>query len=672
MPIRHTAMLAALLLSLTFTSPAQARITRIDIEKIESPTFGGASFGNSGPYEKLSGKAYGELDPAHELNRNVALLDKAPRNAAGRVEYSIDILIMKPVDMSRGNRTLIYDTVNRGNLRAIEVFNLDGVPTNNPTSPKDAGDGFLFKQGYSIVSSGWPGDALPGNNRLTARYPVAREADGKAITQTITVDFVFTKPAYTVSVGYDGGDTRPYPAVLERASEAQLYRRAGASAPRETISKSEWSFGKCADGKNTTASDVDVCYPAGFTTNYLYDLVYVARDPVVMGIGFASTRDLMSFLRHERSEANPMMRGGTANVADPVRFAIGFGRSQSGRYIKDFVYQGFNLDENKRLVFEGLMPLISGSRLMSINAPFGMPSRSPGHYGGDQFPHTYATLEDPISKKRDGWLARCTAQNACPKVMHMDSGTEAWLGRNALVITDASGKKDQPIPDNVRLYYFASTQHNPSAKADYGICKNLSNINPRIENIRALLVAMQAWIAENKLPPASRFPRVSDGTLVAPAPADKFGFPAIPGVVYNGKYPALTLKDYKVQPPRGIPGTEYPALAPKVDADGNDIGGIRSVALEVPLATYMGWNHQRAGFMENELCNLQGSTIPLAKTAAERGADPRPSLQERYGNKTNYVARVEAAAAKAVKEGFMLPDDAARVISNARNVDLGF
>lgn len=655
---------------ITLTITAHARITRIEIEKVESPTFGGVSFGETGQYEKLTGKAYGELDPSHELNRGVALLDKAPRNAAGHVEYSMDILILKPIDTKRGNRTLIYDTVNRGNLRAIEVFNIAGVPTNNPSSLKDGGDGFLFKRGYTIVSSGWPGDALPGNNRLTASFPVSKEPGGKSITQVLTVEFVFTKPAHSISVGYDSGsNTRPYPVVMERASEARLYRRADSSAPRELIPQDEWSFGKCPDGKSATPSDTDVCYPAGFSTNYIYDLVYVARDPVVMGIGFASTRDLVSFLRHERSDANPLIRDGTVN---PVRWALGFGRSQSGRYIKDFVYQGFNLDENKRIVFEGLMPLISGSRLMSINTPFGMPSRSPGHYGGDQFPHTYATVEDPISKKSDGWLARCTAQKACPKVMHMDSGTEAWLGRNALVITDASGKKDQPIPDNVRLYYFASTQHNPSAKPAFGICKNLSNVNPRIENIRALLVAMQAWMTDGKAPPPSRFPRVSDGTLVPPTPADKFGFPAIPGVTYHGKYSVLSMKDFKVQPPRSISGTEYPALAPKVDADGNDIAGIRSVSLEVPLATHMGWNHRRAGFMEDDLCYLQGSTIPFAKTAAERGADPRPSLQERYGTQANYVAKVEAAADKSVKEGFLLPEDAARIISDARKLDLGF
>ncbi len=220
-------LLSATLASLALT--AHARITRIEIEKVESPVFGGASFGNTGPYEKLIGKAYGELDPGLEPNRRVALLDKAPRNAAGRVEYDVDILILKPVDMSRGNRTLIYDTVNRGNLRAIEVFNIDGVAGNNPSSVKDAGDGFLFRQGYTIVASGWPGDAAPGNNRLTARYPVASGPNGQRITQTLTIELAFTKPAYSIGVGYDGVDTRPYPAVMERTSEARLYRRGGGS-----------------------------------------------------------------------------------------------------------------------------------------------------------------------------------------------------------------------------------------------------------------------------------------------------------------------------------------------------------------------------------------------------------------------------------------------------------
>jgi hypothetical protein len=361
-----------------------------------------------------------------------------------------------------------------------------------------------------------------------------------------------------------------------------------------------------------------------------------------------------------------------------VRWAIGFGRSQSGRYIKDLIYQGFNVDEGKRVVFDAILPLISGLRLTFTNAEFAMPGRAPGPVGshfylGDQFPHTYATVSDPVSKKRDGWLARCTMQRACPKVMHWDSGIEAWGGgRNSLVVADGLGKIDLLVPENVRLYSFASTQHVPTLKPDYGICKHLGNPNPYRETARALLVAMQGWIGEGKLPPPSRFPRVSDGTLVPPVPEAAFGFPKIPGVTYTGKHNELHIKDFSLQPPQNIPGKSYTVLVPKVDADGNDVAGVRSVAVQVPVATYTGWNQRRAGFMEGEFCDLRGSYVPFAKTASERGSDPRPSLQERYGSQAGYVAKVEEAAQKLVTEGFLLSDDAARIVQEARERNLGF
>lgn len=671
---------AALLLGLVIAAPAaHARITRIVIDRVESPIFGGASFGNVGHYEKLVGRAYGELDPRDELNSSIVYIDKAPLNAAKRVDYSIDVFILKPIDMSHGNRTVLYDVVNRGDTRALAVFHVGASASNDPTSEKDAGDGFLMKQGYTVVASGWQGDVPPGNNRLVGHFPVAAEPGGLPITKLITAEYLFTEPAYTVGVGYDGGrDMRPYPPVPERASQARLLRRTEPLAPRELIPNSDWSFAKCPDGKNPTPSNVDVCYPAGFSPNYMYELVYVGQEPMVMGIGFAATRDLVSFLRYERSSANPLLAKGAATAAeDPLRWAVGFGRSQSGRYIKDLVYQGFNLDEGKRVVFDGILPLISGSRLTYTNVEFAMPGRAPSpvgshFYGGDQFPHTYATVSDPISKKRDGWLARCTDQRACPKVMHWDSGIEAWGGRNSLVVADGLGKSDLPVPENVRLYYFASTQHVPTLKPDYGICKHLGNPNPYREPVRALLTAMHAWIVDGKLPPASRFPRVSDGTLVPPVPELAFGFPKIPGVAYSGKHNELHIKDFSVQPPQNIAGTSYTILVPKVDADGNDVAGVRSVALQVPLATHTGWNQRREGFMENEFCNLQGSYIPFAKTAAERGSDPRPSLQERYGNQAGYVAKVEEAARKLVNEGFLLPEDAARIVQEARQHNLGF
>lgn len=674
-------LLVALLLASAGAAPGtvQARITRIEIDRVESPTFVGTTFGSTGQYEKLVGRAYGELDPRDELNRGIVYLDKAPRNAVNRVEYSVDVYILKPIDMSRGNRVLFYDVVNRGSKRTFAVFHVGASGGNDPTTEKDAGDGFLLKQGYTIVSSGWQGDVPPGDNRLIGHFPVATEPGGRPIRKLITTEYVFTKPAYTVGVGFDNGvNMRPYPAVPDNSmSRARLLRRSGPLAPRETIPGSEWSFAKCPDGKNATPSNVDVCYPAGFSPNYLYELVYFAQDPLVMGIGFAATRDLVSFLRYERSAANPLVKGGAANDSGPIRAAIGFGRSQSGRYIKDLVYQGFNLDEGKRVVFDGILPLISGSRLTYTNVEFAMPGRAPSpvashFYGGDQFPHTYATVDDPISKKRDGWLARCTAQGACPKVMHWDSGIEAWAARSSLVVSDALGKSDLPIPDNVRVYYFASTQHVPTSQPSHGICKHLGNPNPYRETVRALLVAMHAWILEGTPPPASQFPHLSDQTLVPPLPASSFGFPKIPGVNYTGKHNELYLKDFSVQPPQDVPGMRYTVLVPKVDSDGNDIAGVRSLAVQVPLATYTGWNQRREGYMEDEFCNLQGSYWPFAKTAKERGADLRPSLQERYGSHANYVAKVERAVRKLVRERFLLPEDARRLVEEAKQRDLGF
>lgn len=662
-----------------FSPDGHARITRIDIERVESPTFDGASFGNVGHYEKLVGRAYGELDPKDESNHGIVYIDKVPLNAAGRVEYSFDIYIVKPMDMSRGNRTVFYDVVNRGDQRAFAVFHVGANTGNNPTTEQDAGDGFLMKQGYTLVASGWQGDVLPAPNRLGAQFPVATGPGGEPITRQITMEYVFNKPAFTVNLGLEGArPMRPYAAVPGRMGEARLLRRAGPLAEREPIPNAEWSFGRCPDGKDPVPSTVDLCYPAGFSTDYTYELVYVAQEPLVMGIAFAATRDLISFLRYERSASNPLVtRGGETAGGDALRHAIGFGRSQSGRYLKDLVHQGFNQDEARRVVFDGIIPLITGSRLMNTNMEFATPGRVPStraqyYYGGDQFPHTYATLTDPVTGRTDGQLARCTKQLACPKIMHTDSGTEAWGGRASLVTVDSTGTKDLPVPANVRIYYFSSTQHVPPAKPGYGICKNLANPNPYRETLRALLVAMQAWVETGKAPPPSRYPRVADGTLVAPLPAVAFGFPRIPGVQYFDRISDLHVKDFSVQPPRLVPGKRYVVLVPKVDADGNDIGGVHSTLRQVPLGTYTGWNLRKAGMMENEFCDLQGSYVPFAKTAADRGADPRPSLQERYGTRDGYAAKVQAAAAKLVGEGFLLPEDAMRLVVEARSLDLGF
>ncbi len=670
--------LILLALPLGFPAAGHARITRIAVDKVESPYFGGTEFGKTGQYERVSGRAYGELDPKDELNRGIVYIDKAPLNAAGRVEYSVDFAILKPVDMSRGNRTVFYDVVNRGDWRAFATLHVGGNPGNSPAGEKDGGDGFLMKLGYTIVVSGWQGDVTAGNNRVAGQFPVATEPGGKPVTKLITAEYIVPKATHTLHLGNEGGRTpaRAHPAVPERMAEARLMRRSGPLAQREPIPNSEWSFGHCPDGKDPKPSNVYICYPAGFTTDYAYELVYVAQEPLVMGVSFAATRDLIAFLRRERSAENPLFARGESNPdADPMRHAIGFGRSQSGRYIKDLVNQGFNLDERRRPVFDGILPLITGSRITNTNMEFATPGRVPStltqhYYPGDQFPFTYATLTDPVISRADGWLMRCTRQKACPKVFHMDSATEAWGARNSLVVTDASGRRDLPVPDNVRLYYFSGTQHGPVAKPSQPpLCKNLNNPNPYRETVRALVVAMQDWVANGKTPPPSRFPRASDGTLVAPA---ALGFPAIPGTPFFDKLGDHHVKDFGVQPPQKIMDKRYVVLVPKVDADGNEIGGVQSTMRQVPLGTYTGWNLRRAGKMENEFCDLQGSYIPFAKTGADRAADPRPSLQERYGSQPAYVAKVEEAAARLVKERFLLPEDAARLVADARARDLGF
>jgi hypothetical protein len=653
------------------TAKQASGITQIVVDRVESPAFEGREFGEVGQYEKIVGRAFGELDPTDPLNAVIVNLDKAPRNERGMVEYDVDVYILKPIDMARGNQTILYDVVNRGNKR---TFNMGPGGGNEPTTAAHAGDGLTMRHGYSLVWSGWQGDTAAGEGRLTARFPVATNSDGSPIKAWIRSEFIFDKETFSVPVSFDRGalEIRPYPAVEESMPAARLSRRAGVDAPSEPIAHDAWSFARCDDGASATPSNTHICLPAGFSPNYVYDLVYEASEPIVMGIGFAATRDVVSFLRYETSAANPLVSPDSPG-SSPIQWAIGFGSSQSGRYLKDLIYQGFNLDTAGRRVFDGAIPHISGSRRTYTNYEFAQPGRfstnlEGHHYPGDEFPFTYETLTDPISGRTDGVLARCRAQGVCPKLMHWDSGTEPWQGRSSLVVTDPLGEGEVPIPDNVRLYYFASTQHGPVANPSKSMCQQLNNPLAYQETQRALLMALHGWVTTGNEPPASRFPKLSDGTFVPPLPQAEQGFPAIPGVRYTGKVNHLFLLDRSVHPPAHVRGSEYAVYVPRVDGDGNEIAGVRSPRLEAPLGTHSGWNLRAAGFMENEGCYLQGSYIPFAKTAAERLAagDPRPSLEERYPSQEAYVEAVSAAAQSLVAQRLLLAEDAERVIRAAQ------
>ncbi len=654
---------------------ATSRITRVQIDSVESPTFEGREFGAAGRYERLLGRFYGELDPVDPKNAFIVNIDRAPRNAQGRVEYSADYRILKPINMARGNGTMFYDIANRGTQRAFNLHeDFKGAYGSYPPKLENLGDGFLLEQGYTLVWNGWQADAPPGDGRIIARLPIAKRPDGSPVRQWITTEFLSERSGRS--------DAIDYPAVEESMPKAMLYRRANPHATLELLPRDSWSFAKCGASGAPAASNKDVCLPAGFSPDYIYNLVYEAQDPYVMGIGFAAIRDFVSFLRHDTTDANPIVarRGVPGADRRPIKWAIMFGQSQPGRFVRDFLYQGTNRDIAGRKVFDGVISHTSGGRRTFTNFAFSEPGRfsravEDHYFPDDQFPFTYDTITDPLTGRIDGLLARCRATDTCPKVMQWDSGSEPWVGRDSLVVTDPLGTTDLPLPENVRFYLFSSTQHQAGTgddppPASRGICEQLPNPNPYRESQRALLGAMRAWITKGTPPPPSQYPKLSDGTLVPPLPQARQGFPVIPGVTFTGKVNDLFVNDYFTLPTRHTTA-EYTVLVPKVDGDGNDIAGVRSTMLQVPLGTYTGWNVRRAGSIGGEVCGTNGSYIPFAKTQAERGADPRLSLEERYRTQAGYVAQVRAAAERLQQAGFLLPKDAERLIRQAQQRNLG-
>ncbi len=671
----HPALSIAVCMLMTLAIPAvlvgglpasaEARVTRIVITRVESPTFGGVSFGSVGQYEKIVGRAFGEVDPANPLNAGIVNIDKAPKNAAGRVEYAVDIYLLKPVDLNRGNGRIFYNVLNRGNKQALDNFNDTpaGANANEPASATDAGNGFLMRQGYVILWSAWQGDVPAGSNRMLASFPVATDG-GVPIVAMNRDEFIFdntTNPATA---------TLSYPASTLDQTQATLTVRQREADPRVPLPASEWSY--------LSATRIRIMRPAAFDAGAIYEFIYPARDPIVMGLGFAAMRDVVAFLRQEAADdvgtPNPLSM---ESEKPEIERVLAFGSSQAGRYLRDMLWQGFMEDEGGRRVFDGIIPHKPGSRKTFTNFAFSQPGRfSRQHedhlYGGDQFPFTYAVRFDSVSGKMDDILARCLASDTCPKTMHTDSGTEHWGARASLVVTDEHGN-DIPLPGNVRVYLFASTQHGPARTPARGICQQLSNPAPFSPALRALLVALDRWASDGERPPASRVPRVSDGTLVPSLPQAVQGFPAIPGVVYSGLLNQLAELDASVQPAAPIPGHDYVVLVPKVDADGNDVAGIRLPEIAVPLATHTGWNLRRAGFAEGEICSLTGSFIPFANTKADRLAtgDPRLSIEERYPSHEKYVKAVERAAKRLHEQRLLLEEDVERYIEAAEASSIG-
>ncbi len=635
---------SAAALALLLATPAVAEVTRLDLSP-PSTAFGGAAFGSTGAYERLAGRATLSLDPADPRNAIIADIALAPRNAQGRVEAVAEVVILRPARAFAGNGSLLVEVPNRGRELAGQLYH--DVVANDLMLGRSAGNGFLLRQGYTLVWVGWQADIPPGEGRgagLRLEAPIVPNVTGLS-----REEFLFDNTTSPVTVPLT------YPAASREG--ASLTARVQADDPRGTPAGLSFRF---IDDRQ-----IEITRPPGFDAGALYEFIYTAKDPAVQGIAFAALRDVATFLRRDRSPANPLASDGRPTVDR----AILHGVSQSGRVVRDYLYLGFNEDEAGRQVYDAMLPHIPGTRRSFTNARFAQPGRNPTphadrHYPADQFPFTYGVTQDHLTGARDGLLLRCRLSNTCPRVMQTDSDYEFWGARASLLVTDTQGRHIDLAPE-VRAYALVGHPHFATASAVAArIDRCALPVNPLQAGApaRALLVAMEAWLREGVEPPSSRYPMVSQGTLVSPA-----GLYAGLGMLgYRGTVGPAQLVDNSRVPP--VVRGEYAVLVPRVEADGNAIGGLRAPVTEVTRATYTGWNPRSAGFAEGALCYNTGGVVPLAATRAEREAagDPRPSIAERYPTPAAYVAAVSATAQRMAAERLLLAEDVAAITAAAQ------
>jgi Alpha/beta hydrolase domain len=671
---------------------APAATPQMTLTVIATEDFPG-SYGSVGAYEKITGSLAGEIDPKDRHNAIIQDLALAPLNARGLVEYNAEFVLIKPKDMTRSNGVLRYDAPNRGNI--LTLVNPAATP----------GDAEYLERGYSLLYSAWQGDVPKSSAaRLTLAVPVAKNADGSSITGPYRAELIISAATPVVSLpnGVFNGSMIPYaPASLDNTLPGySLTRRVKETDPRILVPAADWKFADCNTTTNPfpgTADGSKVCLKGGFDPSYLYELLYVAKDPKVMGAGLAALRDTIGFFRKASADAS-----GKANpLAGRIRHAIGQGTSQSGNAMKTFLHLGFNeaLDGSK--VFDGLFAHVA-ARQTNINTRFAVP----GGGGAIRTDHTAfgqtaprglaADYRDDVAGRIGGVMTRCAVSSTCPKFFLGLSGIEFWQLQGSPVLTDAYGLRDIAQPDNARVYYYASTQHGGNGGTasisfvpTVGVYP-LGTVAQHVDTFRALFVDLEDWVVRGTEPPASQVPKLADGTLVRPS---QIVFPTMKGVTwpvagvatpipelqYLARYNGYSLLDfgpqYTAQDETGIAtqlppyytGKDYAILVPQVDpATGNTTSGIRSVAVRAPLGTNIEFNPlANALFAEN--VSLTGAYIPFHKTEATRTAagDTRPSLQSLYGTQAGYVAAVTTAANDLVAQRFLLRRDADRLIGEA-------
>ena len=659
------------------TVSADARITQVMYTTHESPTFGGYSWPGVGQYEKIAGKAFGELNPTDPHNTVIVDLPLGvPKAANGNIQYSFDFYILKPIDLSKGNHKMLYEPPNRGG-KTISALNR-GVGGNDPgsvTNPALLQNAFLMPRGYSISFSGW--DLAAGtstaNFNTTITLPIAKNPDGSTITG----------PAFEYIVSPGASYNLTYPAATTDQSQAVLTHRVRLDDTPVPVPSSGWSYINGGAG---------ITVPGGFTANDIYEFTYTARDPQITGVGYAAIRDWNAWLRYATQDdfgnANPLA-GDITRIYTEIS-------SQPGRMLNDFRYLGFNQAENGMKVFDGLMQWIAAGDGISMNYRWSQPGRTERNrqdhlFEEGRFPFANVMTTDPITGRTDSRYARCTATNTCPFAVEIYSANEYWVKGASLMTTDPTGTMDLPDSPFTRIYFMSSMQHGTGSATSRGNCQQFQNPLDSSPVQRALFIALDQWATQNIAPPPSQVPKLSDGTLQPPLPQAGMGFPNIPNVTYTGLKTTRYLLNYgpnfhttgipTFNPPANATSTGpfsapyennpnngpiYPSFIPKTDLDGNDIAGVRLPRVSVPLATYTGWG-LRSGAWANDGCESSGQFIPFAKTMTDRltSNDPRLSAQECYGTLGNYQTQVTAAVKKMVINRTLLLEDIGLVINDA-------
>jgi hypothetical protein len=663
-----------IVLLLFFAATVRAELTHFHVES-RTPFAGGKEFGAIGAYEYWTGKADFAIDPTTAAQSEIIDLAFANKSADGLVHFSCDVSILAPRDPKKGNGILLHEINNRGGKLLLSFFN-DAAGSN---TPRDAGNGYLFEQGYTLLWCGWNAELQPGSGRLLL-YPPSKSEQGEPITGLVRYEWTPEIAGRIVAIA--GAHHGAYPPTENGLKNSTLTWRLRPSDPRVVIPRTQYrlrtmpNLEASAETSGASLPVVELELPAGLQKGYLYELIYEATDPIVSGVGFAAVRDLTSALKHAENMESPL-----ALPKRKFQFAIGFGVSQSGRFLREMLYSGFNRDEKDRIVFDGLIPHVAGAGMGSFNHRFAQPTAfatpfQKADWHVDRFPFAYETQRDPISSKTDGLLRR-EKQSDLPKIMHTQSATEYWSRGGSLVHTDPLGKVDAKVPENVRIYAFGGTQHSPATyPPGLGDAQTLANPGDYRPMLRGLLKAMSNWLRDGTAPPPSLYPRIDQKQLGTLSQTVK-SFPAIPTV----RLPeSMMIPSYFDLGPRwekqGIidtlppkPKAVYGALTPLVNEDGNEIGCLLPPEVAVPLATHTGWSlRSREAGAQDQIVGLVGSYIlfPLVAAEASERGDSRRSIEERYGSLDEFTEQLKRECQRMAQAGYLLEDEIPAIVEKHR------